>query len=112
MLMQRIQSCGNDTIYPSLAGVSTMKQQLLLPAVCAAFALLAATADAGAEFTPSVVLTTVKEMENNCEQMVDNALTLNSKEIKFVPTVHFFGSETNINSYCFRYGHNSSKKSA
>jgi hypothetical protein len=87
-----------------------MKQQLLLLGVCAAFALLAATADAGgAEFTPSVVLTTVKEMENNCDSMVDNALTLNSKEIKFVPTVHFFGSETNINSYCFRYyGHSSS----
>lgn len=72
------------------------KQLLLLVA-----ALLAATA--AAEFTPSVVLTTVKEMENNCEQMVDNALALGSKEIKFVPTVHFYGSETNINSYCFRY---------
>lgn len=82
-----------------------MRQQLLLAAACAALALLAATAHAGgAEFTPSVVLTTVKEMENNCEQMVDNALTLNSKEIKFVPTVHFYGSETNINSYCFRCG--------
>lgn len=84
-----------------------MKQQmhlLLLVAACAAFAALAPTADAaGAEFTPSVVLTTVKEMENNCEQMVDNALALNSKSIKFVPTVHFYGSETNINSYCFRY---------
>lgn len=83
-----------------------MKQQmqlLLLVAACAALAALAPTADAaGAEFTPSVVLTTVKEMENNCEQMVDNALTLNSKSIKFVPTVHFYGSETNINSYCFR----------
>lgn len=83
-----------------------MKQQmhlLLLVAACAAFAALAPTADAaGAEFTPSVVLTTVKEMENNCEQMVDNALALNSKSIKFVPTVHFYGSETNINSYCFR----------
>lgn len=74
-----------------------MRQQLLLLVA----ALLAATA--AAEFTPSVVLTTVKEMENNCEQMVDNALTLGSKEIKFVPTVHFYGSETNINSYCFRY---------
>jgi hypothetical protein len=81
------------------------QQQLLLVAACAAIALLAATADAaGAEFTPSVVLTTVKEMENDCEQMVDNALAMNSKEIKFVPTVHFYGSETNINSYCFRYG--------
>jgi len=80
-----------------------MRQHLLLVAVCGAFALLAATSEAaGAEFTPSVVLTTVKEMENNCEQMVNNALTLNSKSIKFVPTVHFYGSETNINSYCYR----------
>lgn len=79
------------------------QQQLLLLAACAAFALLAATASA--EFIPSIVLTTVKEMENNCEHMVDNALALGSKEIKFVPTVHFYGSETNINSYCFRCEH-------
>lgn len=82
------------------------KQQVLslLLAVCGACALLAGVAEAkGAEFTPSVVLTTMKEMENSCEQMVDNALTLNSKSIKFVPTVHFYGSETNINSYCYRY---------
>lgn len=76
-------------------------QHLLL--LCGACALLAASVNAaGAEFTPSIVLTTVKEMESNCEQMVDNALTLNSKSIKFVPTVHFYGSETNINNYCFR----------
>ncbi|KAF8071022.1 hypothetical protein HT031_001104 [Scenedesmus sp. PABB004] len=41
-------------------------------------------------------------MANNCESMVSNALTLNSKSIKFVPTVHYYGSESSLNSFCFR----------
>lgn len=65
-------------------------------------ALLVTAAAKGGEFSPSVVLTTVDEMQNNCEQMVDNALKLNSKSIKFVPTVHYYGSETSLNSYCYR----------
>lgn len=60
-----------------------------------------AAAKAG-EFSPSVVLTTVREMENNCEAMVNAALATNAKSIKFVPTVHFYGSETSIDSYCYR----------
>eukprot|EP00775_Hariotina_reticulata_P001231 gene1231-1570_t len=34
--------------------------------------------------------------------MVRNALSLNAKSIKFVPTVHYYGSESSLNSYCFR----------
>lgn len=65
-------------------------------------ALLTSAAAKGGEFSPSVVLTTVEEMQNNCEQMVANALKLNSRSIKFVPTVHYYGSETSLNSYCYR----------
>eukprot|EP00878_Enallax_costatus_P041265 GHUV01047892.1.p1 GENE.GHUV01047892.1~~GHUV01047892.1.p1 ORF type:complete len:116 (-),score=21.91 GHUV01047892.1:80-427(-) len=65
-------------------------------------ALLVAAAAKGGEFSPSVVLTTVDEMQNYCDQMVDNALKLNSRNIKFVPTVHYYGSETHLNSFCYR----------
>jgi hypothetical protein len=64
-----------------------------LAALCVVLLLAPARVSAGgAEFSPSVVLTTVREMENNCEAMVDNALALNAQSIKFVPTVHFQGS--------------------
>lgn len=66
-------------------------------------ALLATAAAKEGEFFPSVVITTVDELQNNCQQMVNNALKLNSRSIKFVPTVHYYGSETNLNSYCYRY---------
>uniref|UniRef100_A0A383VIG4 Glycoside hydrolase family 5 domain-containing protein n=1 Tax=Tetradesmus obliquus TaxID=3088 RepID=A0A383VIG4_TETOB len=71
--------------------------------VCLTAALLAsAAAKQGGEFSPSVVLTSLDEMANNCDQMVNNALQLNAKSIKFVPTVHYYGSESSLNSYCYR----------
>jgi hypothetical protein len=79
-----------------------LQLQLLAGACGAVLVLLAGHVAAGAEFSPSVVLTTVREMESNCEAMVANALAFGSKSIKFVPTVHFYGSAQQISSYCYR----------
>jgi hypothetical protein len=76
---------------------------LLVVVLCMAMVLAPARAKGG-EFSPSVVLTSFEEMQNNCESMVRNALSLNAKSIKFVPTVHYYGSESSLNSYCFRCG--------
>jgi hypothetical protein len=70
--------------------------------LCLAALLAHAAAKQGGEFSPSVVLTSLDEMANNCDQMVNNALQLNAKSIKFVPTVHYYGSESSLNSYCYR----------
>ncbi|KAI8466695.1 MAG: hypothetical protein J3K34DRAFT_432891 [Monoraphidium minutum] len=74
-----------------------------LAVVAAALALAAAPAGAAvAEFTPSIVMTNFGEMGAPCLQMVDNAAKLNANQIKFVPTVHYYGSESRIDSYCYR----------
>jgi hypothetical protein len=70
--------------------------------VCLAALLSTSAAKQGGEFSPSIVLTSLDEMANNCDQMVNNALQLNAKSIKFVPTVHYYGSESSLNSYCYR----------
>lgn len=56
----------------------------------------------GAEYSPSVVVTNLDEMGGPCLTMVQNALQYNAKSIKFVPTVHYWGSEKHIDSFCYR----------
>lgn len=58
----------------------------------------------GAEFSPSVVLTNLGEMGAPCHQMVQNAINTGAKSIKFVPTVHYWGSEKHIDKFCIRWG--------
>lgn len=84
----------------SLPLKSGMRGAFLL--ACLMALLVTAAAKKGGEFSPSVVLTSLDEMRDNCEQMVDKALMLNSKSIKFVPTVHYYGSESALNSFCIR----------
>jgi hypothetical protein len=73
-----------------------------------ALALLGAAAAApalgrtGAEFSPSIVLTNMGEMGQPCHQMVQRAIATNARSIKFVPTVHYYGSETHIDRFCLR----------
>jgi len=73
-----------------------------------ALALLGAAAAApalgrnAAEFSPSIVLTNMGEMGQPCHQMVQRAIATNAKSIKFVPTVHYYGSETHIDRFCLR----------
>ena len=73
-----------------------------------ALALLGAAAAApalgrnAAEFSPSIVLTNMGEMGQPCHQMVQRAIATNAKSIKFVPTVHYYGSETHIDKFCLR----------
>ncbi|KAI8466523.1 MAG: hypothetical protein J3K34DRAFT_433415 [Monoraphidium minutum] len=75
-------------------------------AACAAIALVALAASPAAaavsEFVPSVVLTNMGDMGQPCIQMVDNAAKLKSNSIKFVPTVHYWGSAEQIGRYCIR----------
>ncbi|GBG00356.1 hypothetical protein Rsub_13088 [Raphidocelis subcapitata] len=79
---------------------------LLAAALAAAAALLLAApapaAAAVAEFVPSVVMTNFGEMGGPCFSMVDKAASLNANSIKFVPTVHYWGSADRIDKYCYR----------
>ncbi len=45
-------------------------------------------AEARGEFSPSVVLTSMEEMQNHCSSMVDNALKLNARSIKVHVRMH------------------------
>ena len=74
---------------------------LLLSALLAAPARVAAGVR-GSEFSPTVVMTNLGEMGDKCLGMVDRALGFNAKSIKFVPTVHYYGGEDHITSFCIR----------
>jgi hypothetical protein len=68
-----------------------------------ALALLPAFAAAGvSEFTPSIVMTNFGEMGQPCLTIVDNAAKLNANQIKFVPTVHYWGTAESIDKFCYR----------
>jgi hypothetical protein len=79
---------------------------LLAAALAAVALLLAAPAPVAAgvaEFVPSVVMTNFGEMGGPCFAMVDKAAGLNANSIKFVPTVHYWGSAERIDKYCYRW---------
>lgn len=38
----------------------------------------------------------------SCKGMVDKAAATGAKSVKFVPTVHYYGQDDKITSYCYR----------
>lgn len=79
----------------ALAAALALALALCLPAAPLADA-------AAAEFTPSVVMTNFGEMGAPCIKMVDNASKLNANGVKFVPTVHYWGTAEKIDRFCYR----------
>ena len=56
----------------------------------------------GTELSASLVFVSMGEVQYKCREMVDRAWATGSRRVQIVPTIHWKGSATKVNNWCYR----------